>query len=47
MTGVKHNVRKKLTYYNQFNSSSNKISLFVLKSLTLTFDKNLILSLEI
>ena len=47
MTGVKHNVRKKLKYYSQFNSNSNKISLFIFKSLTLTSDKNLILSLKI
>ena len=47
MTCVKHNVRKKLTYYRQFNSNSNKISLFILKNLTLTSDKHLILSLKI
>ena len=47
MTCVKHNVRKKLTYYSQFNSNSNKISLFILKNLTLTSDKHLILSLKI
>ena len=47
MTGVKHNVKKKLTYYSQFNSNSNKITLFILKNQTLTSDKNLILSLKI
>ena len=46
MTGVKHNVRRKITYYSQFNSNSNKISLFILKNLTLTSDKNLILSIS-
>ena len=44
MTCVKHKVRKKLTYYNQFNSNSNKIWLFVLNSLTITSDKKLVLS---
>ena len=47
MTGIKHNVRKKITCYSQFNSNSNKISLFILKNLTLASDKNLILSLKI
>ena len=47
MTSVKDNVKKKLTYYSQFISNSNKISLFILKKLTLTSDKNLILSLKI
>ena len=47
MTGVQHNIRKKLTYYSQINSNSNKISLFILKNLTLTSTKNLILSLKI
>ena len=44
MTCVKHKVRKKLTYYNQFNSNSNKIWLFVLNNLTITSDKKLVLS---
>ena len=46
MTSVKHNVRKKLTYYRQFNSNSDKFSLFILRNLALISDKNLILSLK-
>ena len=47
MAGVKHNVRKKLTYYNQFDANSNEISLFIFKNLTLASDKNLTLSVKI
>ena len=47
MTGAKDNFRKKLTYYSQFNSNFNRISVFILKNPTLTSDKNLILSLKI
>ena len=46
MTGAKHKVRKKLTYYSQFHSNSNKISPFNLEYLTITSDNNLILSLK-
>ena len=47
MTDVKHNVSKKLTYYSQFDSNSNKIFIFILKNLTLKSDKNLVLFLKI
>ena len=47
MADVKHNVRKKLTYYNQFDSNFNETSLFIFKNLTLTSDKNLTLSVKI
>ena len=46
MAGVNQNVMKELTYYSQVNSNSNKILPFILKNLTLTSDKNLILSLK-
>ena len=35
ITGVKHNIRKKLTYYSQFSSNSNKILHFIFKNLIL------------
>ena len=47
MTCVKHNVRKKLRYCSQFNSNFNKIWLFIIKNLTITSNKKLVLSLKI
>ena len=47
MSRVRHNIGKKPTYHSQFSSNSNKISLFILKNLIFTSDKNLILSLKI
>ena len=47
ITGVKSNIKKKLTYFNQFASNSNKILLFIHKNLILKSDKNLILPLKI
>ena len=35
ITGVKNNIKKKLTYFNQFASNSNKILLFIHKNLIL------------
>ena len=39
--GVKHNIRKKLTYFNLSSSNPNEVSHFILKNLILKSNNNL------
>ena len=41
MKGVKHNIRKKLTYYSLSSSNPNEVSHFILKNLILKSNNNL------
>ena len=44
---VKHNIRKKLTYYSLSGSNPNEVSHFILKNLILKSNNNLTFFLKI
>ena len=46
MKGVKHNIRKKLTYYSLSSSNPNELSHFIRKNLILKSNNNLIFFLK-